>query len=86
MDPPVSYSDKTEFANPYLRCTKCTRRVKYAVNLNAAGPIRMGPCLHQAAAVSTCMSWGPVDGCVCDEFGYVHQLPTGRQLNGWQRW
>ncbi len=81
----MSHRDKVDFANPFLKCSKCTRRVKYAVNLHSDGPVRLGPCSHKAAAVSECMSWGPVDGCVCDEFGYVHRLPPGNYM-AWSTW
>jgi hypothetical protein len=58
------------FANPYLACRRCTSWVT-----SYHSPDRCGcdagwwnmPCEHDAGVFSACPSWGPVDGCSCQE-------------------
>lgn len=63
--------EAVDFADPFLVCGRCGRPVTGW--LPGAG--RTGlllPCEHDAGIVSTCPSWGPVDGCQCRKFlGYV---------------
>lgn len=65
-----------EPANPYLRCLRCGARVEYWLDGEHREPNH--PCNHIAGYESTCPSWGPVDGCQCEEhLGYVpHSVPT----------
>jgi hypothetical protein len=51
----------SDFANPYLACEKCGRKV-------TSRPWgRNQPCGHTASFESVCPSWSPVDGCRCQE-------------------
>lgn len=61
-------------ANPYLRCCACGARVEYWMGERLTNK----PCGHQADFESVCPSWGPVDGCQCQEhLGHVpHSAPT----------
>lgn len=71
------------FANPYLVCDQCGEFVPRWHNPAACGCDGTGwrnePCGHQAEASSCCPSWGPVDGCLCQQmFGAVaHPSPAG---------
>lgn len=58
------------FADPYKQCEKCGQWVDGAID--APGPMIVIPCEHQAHYRDVCPSWGPVDGCTCDEFGFQH--------------
>lgn len=63
------------FADPYLKCDQCGASVPRRHNDDACG-CQAGwwnePCGHRAGATSACPSWGPVDGCQCQEhLGYV---------------
>lgn len=55
-------------ACPYLECDKCDGRVE---GLSSSGPPRNYPCGDAVSYHSICPSWGPVDGCRCQEhLGY----------------
>lgn len=57
-----------DFANPYLVCSRCLRSVTSWHDNAPCGcdsPAWNAPCGCVALAVSTCPSWGPVDGCTC---------------------
>jgi hypothetical protein len=60
-----------EFANPFLACDACGRRVPEWHSPEQCGCGQEGwenePCGHQAGVTSACPSWGPVDGCLCAE-------------------
>ena len=60
-------------ANPYLRCDRCGARVEFW----RSAQVRNEPCGHDSGATSMCPSWGPVNGCECEEhLGNVpHPLP-----------
>jgi hypothetical protein len=60
------------FANPYLKCEECSGKVRYWHNPDRCGcdaekPFFNYPCEHTADVISTCPTWGPVDGCMCEE-------------------
>lgn len=72
-----------EFANPYLVCEQCRQP---AAGFHAAERCGPGcdepdtnhPCGHPmtVGVISTCPSWGPVDGCTClRALGQVAQGP-----------
>lgn len=56
------------FADPFLVCSKCRRRVT-----GYHSPEHCGcdaewwnvPCEHNGGVTSLCPSWGPTDGCQC---------------------
>jgi hypothetical protein len=54
------------FADPFLACAACGRRVT-----DRMPGSRNAPCGCHASFESVCPSWGPVDGCRC-----VEQLGT----------
>lgn len=63
------------FANPYLTCDQCGQWVTGFHDADRCGPgCEFGdwlePCGHPltAGATSACPSWGPVDGCQCQEY------------------
>lgn len=62
------------FANPFIACAECGRRVTNTRHNPAQANL---PCGHQAEADTVCPSWGPVDGCRClDSLGHVpHGTP-----------
>lgn len=58
------------FANPYLTCDKCGAWVTGWHDHTKCGcddTFWNLPCHHTDGATSACLSWGPVDGCTCDE-------------------
>lgn len=60
---------KVGLANPYLICEQCKAKVPYWHNPDRCGcdgEFFNHPCGHKAGTVSTCVSWGPVDGCTCE--------------------
>lgn len=67
-----------EFANPNLVCMECLRPIRGWAQEQGPGPGALIPCGHRSDAVSSCSSWGPVDGCTCP--GHPHadtwQSPT----------
>lgn len=74
---------ETEFANPWLRCDVCSQPVEGMVSFEG----QVGGCTHKGlntpcghlGATSICPSWGPVDGCQCQEhLGYVPHPGDGR--------
>lgn len=73
----------TSFANPYLTCGECHQRATGFHQYEQCG-CQSGnwllPHRHDASADSVCPSWGPVDGCLCQEFlGQVsHRLEEPR--------
>ena len=66
-------SEPVTFANPYIACGECGRRVTWhsGVGLNE-------PCGHRADFNSVCPGWSPVNGCNCQKhLGKVeHGLPA----------
>jgi hypothetical protein len=70
-------------ANPFLACATCGKRAE-AFHDDRCGcgitrPMNM-PCGHYGDYGNLCPSWGPADGCQCQEhLGYVPHpaaLPT----------
>jgi len=59
------------FADPYLTCDQCGEWVDAWHDPQQCGCDDSGwqllPCGHQAGTTSVCPSWGPVDGCRCQE-------------------
>ena len=56
----------TTFADPFLVCEECGRPVSGYYNAPGHDLDRSNvPCRHLGVQ-STCMSWGPVDGCRCE--------------------
>lgn len=59
------------FANPFLVCEECREKVPYWHNPDRCGcnetKFWNSPCEHTAGVVSVCYSWGPVDGCQCND-------------------
>jgi hypothetical protein len=58
------------FANPYLKCDKCKKRVVYWHDPDRCGCTSEAfnsPCEHELGVISICPSWGPVDGCSCED-------------------
>jgi hypothetical protein len=62
-------------ANPYLTCIACGNRVEGFYD--KPGPVELYPCGHVSDYADNCPSWGPVDGCTCDDaLGYhAHARP-----------
>jgi hypothetical protein len=57
------------FANPYLKCETCKKPVPYWHDPNPCGctdDLFNYPCGHKLGTFSTCPSWSPVDGCMCE--------------------
>jgi hypothetical protein len=58
----------TAFANPYLRCERCSVKTPAWHNSDNCG-CDAGwwnePCGHTAGIYSVCPAWSPVDGCNC---------------------
>jgi hypothetical protein len=67
------------FANPYLTCDQCGQPVTGWHDPERCGCDESGwrnrPCDHRAGVTSVCPSWGPVDGCQCQE--HLGHLPHG---------
>lgn len=58
--------DRIDFADPYKTCDEC------AGWITGIGGEALVPCGHHATYTDQCPSWGPVDGCSCQEhLGYV---------------
>ena len=65
-------------ANPFLSCQVCHKRVEAFHDHEGCGcpeshggPLLM-PCFHRSDYDDLCPSWGPVDGCQCQEYlGHV---------------
>ena len=56
-------------ADPYLVCEACGERIEGFFD-DAERPTNY-PCEHEAGYSDLCPSWGPVDGCQCNEhLGY----------------
>lgn len=68
-------------ANPYLVCGQCQEWITHFSNTgDHEGGVVNQPCGHRADHHNRCPSWGPVDGCWCQEsLGYV---PHGEPPNG----
>lgn len=73
-------------ANPYLTCDTCRSQVigwhspaKCGCQPITCSRLDVGafnfPCGHTAGAVSVCPSWGPVDGCTCEQL--LGSVPHG---------
>lgn len=62
---------EVEFSNPFLICDQCGERVSSWHDPQQCGCDQEGwhnlPCEHRAGVTSECYSWGPVDGCLCQE-------------------
>ncbi len=59
----------TRFANPYLLCTMCREFVTGfhdPKRCDCDGDYYITPCKHRVY-MDICPSWGPVDGCRCEE-------------------
>lgn len=54
------------FADPYKVCLECSAWVDGVQELPGEMDANL-PCGHQADYDSVCPSWGPVDGCQCQE-------------------
>lgn len=73
-----------EFANPWLRCTRCGQPATGFHDPQQCGcdltGFHLEPCEHKAGALSVCPSWSPVDGCQCADQQADHQVitPTAR--------
>lgn len=78
----------TKLANPYLRCNVCAGPASEIVAVEGQVP----GCNHQGenvlcghpSSTSICPSWGPVDGCRCQEhLGHVpHAMTHGAETEG----
>ena len=60
------------FANPYLVCDKktCKKKVPYWHDPDRCGCTQVAfnsPCEHEFGVTSTCPTWSPVDGCMCEK-------------------
>jgi hypothetical protein len=68
----TAHTGSTHFANPFIACMQCGRRVK-----TVDADLRNQPCGHRAEWNSVCPSWSPVDGCRCQQhLGHVsHGVP-----------
>lgn len=70
------------FADPYLVCGRCGEPVTAWHDPDQCGPgcdlpAMNLPCEHRVNLVNTCPSWGPVDGCQCQEqLGHVPHPPA----------
>lgn len=56
------------FANPYLVCNECRKKVPYWHDPDRCGCATQAfnyPCEHDLAITSLCESWSLVDGCTC---------------------
>jgi hypothetical protein len=56
------------FADPLLACAECGEHAggfHDPEKCGCEGLWRLTPCGHLAEPLSTCPSWGPVDGCRC---------------------
>ena len=59
-------------ANPFLVCKQCGGQVEAFHDDQcgcdeSGGPLLLMPCFHRSDYDDTCPSWGPVDGCQCEE-------------------
>lgn len=54
-----------EFADPFKRCRRCGEWVD--AYDPACGEVL--PCGHARGYLDVCPSWGPVDGCGCEQMG-----------------
>lgn len=64
------------FANPFLRCAECGQQAEAFHDPGRCGcesEWSLVPCRHLAEVVSVCPSWGPVDGCRCDDPATDHR-------------
>jgi hypothetical protein len=71
------------FANPHLVCDQCKKPVPAWHDNDKCGcdeSFWNEPCGHKAGMTSVCPSWGPIDGCRCQEsLGRVdHAAPPGQ--------
>lgn len=64
------------FANPFLTCNKCGKRVTDYALLN--GKHVNSPCGCSAGFESVCPSWSPVDGCRCME--HLGEVPHPKKV------
>lgn len=59
------------WANPYIQCDQCGQWVTGWHDLDRCGCDEnycwLEPCGHNAEATNVCPSWGPVDGCSCQQ-------------------
>lgn len=56
-------------ANPYSVCTECKDKVLYWHDPDRCGcdeEAYNNPCKHKFDVISTCPTWGPIEGCTCD--------------------
>ena len=64
-------------ANPFLACCTCCKRVEAFHDdecgcSESGGRLLLMPCFHRSDYYNVCPSWGPVDGCQCQEhLGHV---------------
>jgi hypothetical protein len=57
------------YANPYFRCNTCGDKVLYwhdPVRCKCGDKVFNHPCYHTTGVTSQCLTWGPVDGCLCE--------------------
>ncbi|MCK9929452.1 hypothetical protein MXD62_20090 [Frankia sp. Mgl5] len=65
-------------ANPYLTCDECGQWITGWHDDSQCGcdnGFWNLPCKHGAGATSACPSWGPVDGCSCQQ--HLGHVPHG---------
>lgn len=62
------------FADPYKLCRTCHTWIDGYVRTGGPGLEPLVPCGHRSAYRDVCPSWGPVDGCTCDEFNAQHPV------------
>lgn len=71
----VAVYNEIRFADPYNVCLACGGWITGV--LDKPGRMLVMPCEHDLGFKGVCPSWGPVDGCWCEEvFGRVaHDEP-----------
>lgn len=77
----VSTYNKVKYADHYVVCGACGGWVTGHLNMPEGHGIDLVmPCEHDRGSRDVCPSWGPVDGCQCQEhLGFVpHGEPPSR--------
>lgn len=57
------------FTNPYLVCEECREKVPFwhdPDRCGCNGETFNSPCKHKLGVVSTCPTWSPGHGCICE--------------------
>lgn len=60
------------FADPYKTCDGCGEWITGYLDSPKMPNL---PCMHEAGYTDRCPSWGPVDGCACQE--HLGHVPHG---------